>query len=109
MDAEQLRAVQAPLKDRYRADAATARITLHAQGELGSEEISCSVLTGRATVKAGLHPASGGDGSLACSVDMNVEITFGPDHAGEVFGQPARLRTRHRRQHRRPWRCAGRH
>src|SRR5437763_2225308 len=48
-------------------------ITLHASGELGSEEVSCSVETGRAMVEAGLHPASGGDGSLACSGDMLLQ------------------------------------
>jgi uncharacterized OsmC-like protein len=70
MDAEELRAVQAPLKDRYREEPAAAIVTLHASGELGSEDVSCSVDTGRALVEAGLHPASGGDGSLACSGDM---------------------------------------
>ena len=48
-------------------------ITLHAAGELGSEEVACSVETGRALVKAGLHPASGGDGTLACSGDMLLQ------------------------------------
>src|SRR5438874_8583579 len=48
-------------------------ITLHASGELGSEEVACSVETGRALVEAGLHPASGGDGSLACSGDMLLQ------------------------------------
>ena len=73
MDREALRHVQAPLKDRYRQDATAAMITLHADGELGSEEVACSVETGRAMVKAGLHPASGGDGSLACSGDMLLQ------------------------------------
>ena len=73
MDREALRQVQAPLKDRYRQDATAAMITLHADGELGSEEVACSVETGRAMVKAGLHPASGGDGSLACSGDMLLQ------------------------------------
>jgi uncharacterized OsmC-like protein len=70
MDATQLQAVQAPLKERYRDDAATAVVTLRAEGRLGDEEVSCSVDTGRALVVAGLHPASGGDGGLACSGDM---------------------------------------
>ena len=73
MEREALRQVQAPLKDRYRQDATAAMITLHADGELGSEEVACSVETGRAMVKAGLHPASGGDGSLACSGDMLLQ------------------------------------
>ena len=69
MDRDELRQVQAPLKDHYREDPGAAMITLHASGELGSEEVACSVETGRAMVEAGLHPASGGDGSLACSGD----------------------------------------
>ena len=73
MDAEELRAAQAPLKDRYREEPAAATITLHAIGELGSEDVSCSVDTGRAMVEAGLHPATGGDGSLACSGDMLLQ------------------------------------
>jgi uncharacterized OsmC-like protein len=72
MDAEQLRSLQAPLKDRYRDDAATALVTLHAEGGLGAD-VSCSVQTGRALVEAGLHPASGGDGSFACSGDMLLQ------------------------------------
>ncbi|MDQ6900701.1 MAG: OsmC family protein [Candidatus Dormibacteraeota bacterium] len=73
MDGEQLRSIQAPLKARYRAESAAALVTLHAEGELGSEEISCSVQTGRALVEAGLHPGSGGDGSFACSGDMLLQ------------------------------------
>ena len=73
MDRDALRQVQAPLKDQYRDDPGAAMITLHADGELGSEEVACSVDTGRALVKAGLHPASGGDGSLACSGDMLLQ------------------------------------
>jgi uncharacterized OsmC-like protein len=73
MDREQLRAAQTPLKDRYRTDAGAALITLRAEGELGSEDVSCSVATGRAIVEAGLHPASGGDGMLACSGDMLLQ------------------------------------
>jgi uncharacterized OsmC-like protein len=69
---EQLREVQAPLKARYRDDPGAALITLEAQGEL-SEGISCSVATGRALVEAGLHPGTGGDGSLACSGDMLLQ------------------------------------
>lgn len=73
MDRDALRSVQQPLKDRYRADAATALVTLRAQGVVGNEQVSCSVATGRALVEAGLHPASGGDGSLACSGDMLLQ------------------------------------
>jgi uncharacterized OsmC-like protein len=73
MDNQQLRAVQAPLKSRYRDEPDAALITLHAEGRLGSEDVSCSVQTGRAIVEAGLHPASGGEGTLACSGDMLLQ------------------------------------
>ena len=73
MDAAALRAVQQPLKDAYRDDPQAAAITLRADGELGDEGISCSVATGQALAVAGLHPASGGDGSLACSGDMLLQ------------------------------------
>lgn len=73
MNAEELRALQAPLKDRYRQDPAAARITLRAQGALGSEAVTCKLATGRALVEAGLHPATGGDGAAACSGDMLLE------------------------------------
>src|ERR1041384_5903234 len=73
MDTEELRAAQAPLKDRYREEPGAALITLHAEGRLGDEEVSCRVETGRAMVEAGLHPYSGGDGSLACSGDMLLQ------------------------------------
>jgi uncharacterized OsmC-like protein len=72
MNADELRAAQAPLKDRYREDAEAALVTLRAKGELG-QGVSCSVDTGRALATAGLHPASGGDGSLLCSGDMLLE------------------------------------
>lgn len=72
MNAEQLRAVQAPLKDRYRERPGQARITLRAKGRLG-DGVTCSVETGRALVAAGLHPASGGDGLAACSGDMLLQ------------------------------------
>lgn len=72
MDREQLQALQAPLKDRYRAEPETALVTLSAEGELG-EGVACSVKTARAIAEAGLHPASGGDGSLLCSGDMLLE------------------------------------
>jgi uncharacterized OsmC-like protein len=73
LDTEELRRLQAPLKDRYREEPSSAVVTLHAEGLLGSEDVSCSVETGRALVEAGLHPASGGDGSMACSGDMLLE------------------------------------
>jgi uncharacterized OsmC-like protein len=69
VDRDELRSVQGPLKDRYHADPAAALVTLHAEGSLG-EGIACSVATGRAIAQAGLHPATGGDGSLLCSGDM---------------------------------------
>jgi uncharacterized OsmC-like protein len=73
MDADQLRAVQSPLKARYRDDPGAAVITLKASGELGTESITCKVETGRALVEAGLHPATGGDGLSLCSGDMLLE------------------------------------
>jgi uncharacterized OsmC-like protein len=73
MDSTHLRAVQQPLKDSYRRDPAGAVVTLRARGRLGDEGISCSVETGRALAVAGLHPASGGDGALACSGDMLLQ------------------------------------
>ena len=73
MDSTSLRAVQQPLKDAYRNDPREAVVTLRAHGELGDEEISCSVATGKALAVAGLHPASGGDGSLVCSGDMLLQ------------------------------------
>src|SRR5215475_2979421 len=73
MDPQHLRALQAPLKDRYRSQPEAAVVTLKARGRLGEEAISCKVETGKALVDAGLHPASGGDGSFACSGDMLLE------------------------------------
>ena len=72
MDAASLKALQAPLKDRYREDPASAVITLKAQGTI-AEGISCKVETGKAIVEAGLHPATGGNGLFACSGDMLLE------------------------------------
>jgi uncharacterized OsmC-like protein len=72
MERDELRAIQAPLKERYEEDAEAALVTLSASGSLG-KGISCSVDTGRAIAEAGLHPASGGDGSLLCSGDMLLE------------------------------------
>jgi uncharacterized OsmC-like protein len=73
MNREELQAVQAPLKERYREDANAGLVTLRADGDLDSSAVACSVQTGRALVEAGLHPASGGDGSLACSGDMLLQ------------------------------------
>jgi uncharacterized OsmC-like protein len=73
VDRAQLQAAQAPLKESYREDARRALVTLRAQGKLDSEQIACSVDTGRALVEAGLHPATGGTGALACSGDMLLE------------------------------------
>jgi hypothetical protein len=72
MDRDELRAIQAPLKEGYEAAPERALVTLAASGELG-EGVSCSVQTGRAIAEAGLHPASGGDGTLLCSGDMLLE------------------------------------
>ena len=72
MDGAQLKALQAPLKERYGSDPEAALVTLSAVGTLG-ERVSCSVQTGRAIAEAGLHPATGGDGSLLCSGDMLLE------------------------------------
>jgi uncharacterized OsmC-like protein len=72
MDRDELRALQEPLKESYREDPAAALVTLTASGTLG-DGVSCSVHTGRALAEAGLHPASGGDGSLLCSGDMLLE------------------------------------
>jgi uncharacterized OsmC-like protein len=72
VDREQLRSVQAPLKERYREEPTAAQVTLRATGTL-DDGIACSVHTGRAIAEAGLHPATGGDGSLLCSGDMLLE------------------------------------
>ena len=72
MTGDQLRNIQRPLKERYGDDPEAARITLEAEGKL-DDEIACSVKTGQALVKAGLHPGTGGDGTLACSGDMLLQ------------------------------------
>ncbi|MEX0658502.1 MAG: OsmC family protein [Egibacteraceae bacterium] len=72
MRRDELRAVQAPLKERYRGEPAAALVTLRAEGVLG-EGITCSVKTGAALASAGLHPATGGDGLSLCSGDMLLE------------------------------------
>jgi uncharacterized OsmC-like protein len=73
MDAATLRDIQRPLKDRYRAQPDEAVVTLRAEGSLADSDVACSVQTGRALVVAGLHPATGGDGGLACSGDMLLQ------------------------------------
>ena len=73
MDRAELQAAQKPLKERYREEPAAALVTLRADGELDAEQIACKVETGRLLVEAGLHPATGGTGALACSGDMLLE------------------------------------
>lgn len=76
MNADELRALQAPIKDRYRQSPETALVTLRAEGRIG-EDITCKVETGKALVEAGLHPATGGDGLSACSGDMLLQALVG--------------------------------
>ena len=73
MDANELRAMQAPIKERYKSDAKAALITLKAKGTLDDQNIACKVETGRALAVAGLHPATGGSGMELCSGDMLLE------------------------------------
>ena len=72
MDAAELKATQAPLKEKYRETPAAAAVTLKAEGRLG-DGVTCGVETGRALVEAGLHPATGGSGLSACSGDMLLQ------------------------------------
>jgi uncharacterized OsmC-like protein len=73
MDATALRAMQAPIKDKYKSDPKSAMITLKARGTLDDQNIACKVETGRAIAAAGLHPATGGSGLELCSGDMLLE------------------------------------
>jgi uncharacterized OsmC-like protein len=73
VDSAELQTIQQPLKDAYREHPEQAVVTLRADGHLADQAISCSVATGQALVAAGLHPATGGDGSLACSGDMLLQ------------------------------------
>jgi uncharacterized OsmC-like protein len=73
MDSAALREIQAPLKERYRSDPASAVIVLRAQGSLDAQNIACKIETGRAIATAGLHPATGGTGMELCSGDMLLE------------------------------------
>src|SRR5262249_55685203 len=78
MNADQLRALQAPLKARYRDQPGTALLTMKATGSLDGDGVACKVeTTSRGVVEAGLHPATGGDGSAACSGDMLLEALVG--------------------------------
>jgi uncharacterized OsmC-like protein len=76
MNADELRALQAPIKDRYRKNPESALVTLHAEGRIG-ENVTCKIETGKSGVEAGLHPATGGDGQSACSADMLLEALIG--------------------------------
>jgi len=73
MNGDDLRALQAPLKEKYKADQQSAVVTLKAQGDLSGEGLACKVSTSRALIEAGLHPATGGSGLQACSGDMLLE------------------------------------
>jgi len=73
MDGDELRALQAPLKEKYKADQKSALVTLKAQGDLSGEGLACKVSTSRTMIEAGLHPATGGSGLQACSGDMLLE------------------------------------
>ncbi|HVT77583.1 MAG TPA: OsmC family protein [Acidimicrobiales bacterium] len=73
MNRDELRAIQKPIKQRYRDDPASAVVTLRAAGSLSESDVACSVDTGRALVEAGLHPVTGGSGLLACSGDMLLQ------------------------------------
>lgn len=76
MKAAELKSLQAPIKERYRNEPKSAMITLHADGKIG-EGVTCNVATGKALVEAGLHPATGGNGSSVCSGDMLLEALVG--------------------------------
>jgi len=73
MNKEELRALQAPLKARYREEPSAAVVTLSARGKLDEQNLACKVETAKALITAGLHPATGGDGVLACSGDLLLE------------------------------------
>jgi uncharacterized OsmC-like protein len=73
MNAEELRALQAPIKTKYKEEPSSAAVTLRAKGRVGSETLTCNVETGHRPIEAGLHPATGGDGLAACAGDMLLE------------------------------------
>jgi hypothetical protein len=85
MNADGLKSLQAPLKQKYKDDPSAAVVTLRAESR-STDGLSCKVATGRAIVEAGLHPATGGDGSLACSGDMLLEALVAC--AGVTLTQP---------------------
>ena len=76
MKADELRSLQAPLKQRYRDKPESALVTLRAEARLG-EDVTCRIETGKARVEVGLHPATGGNGLSACSADMLLEALVG--------------------------------
>ncbi len=76
MNSAEIKSLQAPIKDKYREKPDTALVTLRAEGRL-ADGVSCKVDTGKALIEAGLHPASGGDGTMACSGDMLLEALVG--------------------------------
>jgi len=86
MNADELRALQAPLKAQYRERPQTALVTLRAEGGVG-DDITCKIETGKGRIAAGLHPATGGDGQSACSADMLLEALVGC--AGVTLGAVA--------------------
>jgi hypothetical protein len=92
MDRDALRALQAPLKERYREEPEAALVTLSATGTL-DDGVARSVETGRAIAIAGLHPATGGDGALLCSGDMLLEASS-PAPASRIERSPLRSRSR---------------
>lgn len=77
MTGDELRALQAPLKTKYRENPAEARWTLRIDGIVEGDALRCQVASPRGPIQAGLHPATGGDGSLACSADMLLEALVG--------------------------------
>jgi uncharacterized OsmC-like protein len=87
MNAEQLRAIQAPLKNQYREKPESAMVTAHAEGTLVMDSIGCSVRVWKGVTEAGLHPAGGGNGEQACSADMLLEALVGC--AGVTFASVA--------------------
>jgi len=73
MNADELRAIQAPIKQRYRDDPAAARIPARAEAILSTDDVACTIVGREGPIVAGLHPAAGGSGALACSADMLLE------------------------------------
>ena len=87
LDAAELRAMQAPIKERYKGDPGAAMITLKAKGSIDDSNIACKVETGRALAVAGLHPATGGSGLELCSGDMLLEALVEPLESFELLMQ----------------------